>query len=91
MKNLQGGAVHRGPPTWHTATMAQTYAASAAQFAAVRSQFSGSSLLLLDDHIDGAYTLAARAEFVDAVYAYAYTWRDGAERVACPVSSLHEP
>ena len=50
------------------------------RLAALRPSFTGGALDLLDDHVDAAQATAARADQIDALYAYVASWQDGMPR-----------
>ena len=60
-----------------TAAMRATYRTAADRLDALRSSFNPAALSLFDDHVDSAQVTAARADQVDALYAYAASWQDG--------------
>ena len=57
--------------------MRDHFAAAADKFTEIRMFINEDALTLFDDHWDGVTVLAARADQVDALYAYASTWEDG--------------
>jgi len=57
--------------------MRDVFSAAADKFTEIRMVIGEDALSLFDDHWDGVTVLAARADQVDALYAYASSWEDG--------------